>query len=284
LPGWLAQPAVAQSGILHALAPFLVPDAKAQSYQLALIVMGAVSVPSVIPVLAMSKDTPTERRSAMGPEEPAETAPVDVIARLREGLAAVRVMGRGVIGRFSVTQALIGFGAGIFFPYVNLYIVTQLGGSARYFGVLSAAYTVLLAVASLVSAPLADRFGKVRASVAAQAASLPFLLLAGAVPVLWVVSVAYLARGFLINLTGAPLQAYLMETVPERARVAASGVYNISFQAAGALGAGVGGLLIQHAGYQASFFAAAPFYALSAILLAVWFGTGRAPAHADVAA
>jgi MFS family permease len=232
----------------------------------------------------MSKDTPAERRGVGEPEEQAEVVPVDVIARLREGFAAVRVMGRGVIGRFSVTQALIGFGAGIFFPYVNLYIVTQLGGSARYFGVLNAAYTVLLAVASLVSAPLADRFGKVRASVAAQAASLPLLLLAGAVPVLWVVSVAYLARGFLINLTGAPLQAYLMEAVPERTRVAASGVYNVSFQAAGALGAGAGGLLIQHAGYQASFFVAAPFYALSAFLLAVWFGTGRASAPADVAA
>ena len=82
-------------------------------------------------------------------------------------------------------------------------------------------------------------------------------------------------RGFLANLTNVPLQAYLMEAVPEQSRVVASGVYNVSFQVAGAAGAGVGGLLIAYAGNQASFFAAAPFYLASALLLALWFGHGR---------
>jgi MFS family permease len=275
LPGWLAQPAIAQSAVLHTLAPFLVADPKARSYQLAMLVLGALAVPSIIPVLAMSKDGVAGPAGPAGHTDATRTMPSSMVEWVRRGVAQARAVGQGVIGRFSVTQSLVGFGAGIFFPYVNLYVVNQLHGTTAFFGTLSAAYTVLLAVASLVSAPLADRYGKVRLSVAAYLCSLPFLLVQGAVPLLWVVSAAFLLRGFLANLTNVPLQAYLMEAVPERSRVVASGVYNVSFQVAGAAGAGVGGLLIAYAGNQASFFAAAPFYLASALLLALWFGRGR---------
>ncbi len=266
VPAWLGTPSVAHSGLLKALAPLLVPGAKAQTYELAMVLLGAIAVPSVIPVYAMTDDRRQEPGGGPATAEPS------AVERVRRGIAWARATARGVIGRFSVTQALIGFGAGIFFPYVNLYVVNQLGGSTPFFGALSAGYTVALAVSALVSAPLANTFGKIRVAVAAQLSSLPFLLVQGIVPVLWVVAGGYLMRGFLMNLPNAPLQAYLMEAVPERTRVAASSVYNVSFQVAGAAGSGVGGLLIERAGYQASFFVAAPFYITSALLLALWFG------------
>jgi MFS family permease len=273
VPGWLAAPAVAHSGVLHALSPFLVPNAKARTYQLSLLLLGALSVPSIVPVLAMTDD----RR----PDVAARSLPpswVSVGAWLRQGLTQARATAQGIIGRFSVTQSLVGFGAGLFFPYVNLYVVNQLGGTTQFFGALSAVYTISLAVAALISAPLAGHFGRIRMPVVAQLCSLPFLLVMGIVPVLSVVAGGYLIRGFLMGLPNAPLQAYLMETVPDRTRVVASSVYNVSFQVAGAAGAGAGGLIIAHSGYRASFFVAAPFYAASAFLLAVWFG-GRAKAR-----
>jgi predicted MFS family arabinose efflux permease len=157
-----------------------------------------------------------------------------------------------------------------------LYFVGALGASVAAFGVLSSVLTVLLAVGSLLVVPVVTRVGKIRAAVAVQLLSLPFLLLLGLAPSLQIAAAAYLVRGPLMNAAGPPLQAYLMEASGERQRVLASGVYNVSWQLCGALGAGLGGLMIARLGYHSIFLAAAGLYALSALLVALWFGRRRA--------
>jgi predicted MFS family arabinose efflux permease len=68
-----------------------------------------------------------------------------------------------------------------------------------------------------------------------------------------------------------------MERTEPQQRVVASGVYNVSWQVAGALGAGLGGVLIARLGYHAVFVGAAALYAVSITLVALWFGRpGRA--------
>lgn len=315
LPEWFMRADAQGSPALRALDPLLVPGAQARAYELALIVMGAIALPSIVPIFLMRE----ERAAHIAAQDPENTEgeretnkeSIQSVAGGREWEAApetqtrrsgkrnherkaaaeawrmprreqaVRhvlamwVAARGVIGRFAVTQGLVGFGAGIFFPYVNLYFVNRLGASPAYFGALSAALAIVVAGASLVAAPLARRLGTIRAAIAAQAASLPCLLAIGAFPLLGIASLTYLLRGGLMALTGPPLQTYLMDAVPERQRVPASSAYNVSFQVSWALGAGFGGWLITLAGYRAPFIAAAPFYALSALLLLIWFGRRR---------
>lgn len=299
LPVFFASSAVAGSALLRALDPLLVSGATARSYQLALMVTGAIAVPSIIPIFLLHEEparqigaddggtlsTSPQRVAAAGVHAPAIAPPEKVGPHAggsghrerwrKQALHAAAVVwayAASTPGRFSVTQALVGFGAGIFLPYINLYFVNSLGASTAYYGVVSALLTVTLALASLVSIPLARRFGRLRAAIVAQIVSLPFLLALGVFPVLWVVTGAYLLRGFLMNVTSPPLQTFLMDSVPEDGRVVASNVYNVSFQVAFAVGSAAGGLLITVAGDRASFFAAAPFYALSAVLLLLWFG------------
>jgi MFS family permease len=267
LPAWFASPAVAHSAPITALAPLLVADAKARSYELAMLAVGALALPSIFPIFYL-RDAPHE-------DLPGVPGALPWRKRLALLAAEGRHVATGVIGRFSLAQALLGFGAGLFLPYVNLYFVRRLGTSTEFFGVLSAALAVAIAAASLLSAPLADRFGKLPTSILAQASSVPFLLALGAFPVVWLASAALLVRTFLMNLTGAPLQTYLMEAVPERARVIASSVYNVTYQLAIAAGSGLGGLVIARAGYRPVFLAAAPFYTASAFLLLIWFGRHR---------
>ena len=89
---------------------------------------------------------------------------------------------------------------------------------------------------------------------------------------------AYLLRGFLANIPGPPLQAYLMESVAERERVIANGVYNVSWQIAWAIGAGVGGLIVGPLGYHAPMLVAVPFYGGAALLFG-WFFWRNGGAH-----
>lgn len=281
LPAWFVSAQVSDSGLLHALSPLLVSDAQARGYQLALLVIGTLATPSIIPIFLI-REQPRASAASSGVTHP---------WRIRLGIWRAQVAAgiRGVIGRFGLFQVLLGFGAGLWFPYFNIYIVQHLGGSTTFYGVLTATATVLLALASLIAAPLADRFGKVPTIVVAHLSALPFLVLMGAVPVLAVVSAAYLIRNTLANISGPPLQAFLMEEVPERQRVTANGVYNVSWQIAWAIGAGAGGLIVGWLGFQAPMLIAVVFYGSAVALFARFFWrSGREPdadksPHADAA-
>lgn len=246
--------------------PLLATDPQARAYQLTLLVMGALAIPSIIPIFLI-REAPRERAS-----EPSVAHPWR--ERLDSWRVQIYVGVRGVIGRFSLFQALLGVGAGLWFPYFNIYVVKQLGLPTILYGLLTGAATALLAVASLIAVPLSQRFGKVPVIVICHLCALPFLVLMGAIPVLPVVCVAYLIRSTLANIPGPPLQSFLMEAVPERERVIANGVYNVSWQVAWALGALVGGLIVNALGYQAPMLIAVPWYGGAALLFAWFFWRG----------
>lgn len=269
LPVWIMAGFHAHIGWLIALRPYLVANTQGSVYQLAMLAAGAVAVPSVIPVLFIRDDT----NSATDAFAPAASGAgsISLLERARGWLRMARDLGSGTIGRFSGSQALVGFGAGLFFPYLNIYFVQRLGATTAFYGALTAGVTLLLALVSLLSAPLADRFGRVRLALVAQVASLPFMVAMGALPTLGVVATCYVLRSTLMNTGSAPLQAWLMDAAPPERRVIASNVYNVSWQGAWAIGAALGGELIAIGGYSAPFYVGAVCYTLSAILLGVWF-------------
>ncbi len=268
LPVWIMAGFRAHIGWLIALRPYLVANPQGSVYQLAMLAAGAVAVPSVIPVLFI-RDDESPAADAFTPV--AAGGGVPLRERARGWLRTARDLGSGTIGRFSGSQALVGFGAGLFFPYLNIYFVQRLGATTAFYGALTAGVTLLLALVSLLSAPLADRFGRVRLALVAQVASLPFMVAMGALPTLGVVATCYVLRSTLMNTGAAPLQAWLMDAAPPERRVVASNVYNVSWQGAWAIGAALGGELIAVGGYGAPFYVGAVCYTMSAILLGVWF-------------
>jgi MFS family permease len=267
LQGWFQLPAVTHSGVVRVLSPLLV-HGTARSFELALLACGALAVPSIIPIYLMHDD----RRDRLPRKARAGAPALPPQARVREGLRLASEFTRGIVGRFSLSQALLGFGAGLFVPYLSLYFVRQLHATTQLFAILLATLTILQAVTALLAAPLARRFGEVRGPVLVQFGTLPFLLGMAFGPVLAIVAFCYLVRGSLISMSGPPLQTFLMGAVPEERRVIASEAYNVTWQIAGALGVALGGQLLQSLGYTADFLIAAACYTASALLLLVWFG------------
>ncbi|MGH2505518.1 MAG: MFS transporter [Ktedonobacterales bacterium] len=276
LPIWITAGFQAQTPWLLALRPLLLAEPQARVYQLALLMAGVVAVPSIIPVFLLREERDERDPSEAGafvvsgeaiPRAPALPLGERIGGWLRIAWDAVN----SGVGRFSFSQALVWFGAGLFFPFLNIYFVDRLGASTAFYGELTATVTALLAVVSLASAPLADRFGRVRVALVAQILSLPFMVAMGAAPLLIVVAACYVIRSTLINTGSAPLQAWLMDAVTPQRRVLASNAYNISWQGAWAIGAALGGGLIALGGYGLPFYVAAVCYAVSAALLGAWF-------------
>lgn len=193
----------------------------------------------------------------------------------------LRQEARGPMLRFTASQALLALGAGIFAPYINIYFVRDLHASTAYYGALSSALTIALAGAALLAAPLAERFGKLWLPLVAEVCSLPFLILLGAAPALAIASAAYLVRGFLMNMGSPALSTFYMEAVREGQRGLASSVYNGVWQGVWAFGAVIGGPISDAGGNRLLFFIAAPLYATSILLLAVWFLRPARPADAQ---
>jgi MFS family permease len=255
---------------LSAARPLLLADPTARTYQAAMLLAGIVALPSIIPIFMLEPMAPPPT-----PPRATDAAPASLRARVEVWAPLAREIATGLIGKFSLSQMLVGLGAGLFFPFLNIYFVDHLHATTAYYGALTSAVTAGLAVVSLASAPLADRFGQMRLALVAQVVSLPFMIVMGAVPVLWVVAVAYVARTALINTGSAPEQAWLMDvTLPER-RVLASNVYNASWQGMWAVGAAFAGPLITFGGYGLPFYAAAALYATSAVLMFRWLLPSR---------
>ncbi len=278
-PGGPSGPLAALAPALEAARPLLLATSQARVYQVAMLLAGVIAVPSIIPIFLL-RDMPSPPAVERLPTDDALPAPT-LRARVKMWLPEARAIATGMIGRFSLSQALVGLGAGLFFPFLNIYFVERLHATTAYYGALTSAATASLALVSLASAPLADRFGQVRLAVVAQALSLPFLALMGAAPALVVVSVAYVLRTTLMNTGSAPLQAWLMDTVPPERRVLASNAYNASWQGAWAIGAALGGVLIDIGGYSLPFYFATGFYGLSALLMTRWLWPRRGQDSAE---
>jgi MFS family permease len=297
LPVWLAQRAIQHGRLVLAMQPLLVSDPTARGYQLALLITGAISIPSLIPVLMMREDRPVARA---GRRADATTQGLSTLVVLHEWqgrawqagqagrtrvahlwstrrerwpelVARGRVEARGPIVRYTVAQALVALGAGLFAPYVNIYFVRDLHATTAFYGALASALTISLAVASLFAAPLSDRFGKVRLTLVAETCSLPFLVALGAAPALGVAAAFFLVRGFLMNMASPAIGAFYMEAVPSEQRGVASSVNNGVWQGVWALGAVIGGPISDAGGNRVLFLLATPLYAVSILLLAIWF-------------
>ncbi len=168
---------------------------EARSYQLALLLAGIIAGPSLVPLFLLSNDRP-----------PVTSQPVTAhsVQSLLPGLEHIqaRAVLRSPIFLLSLTQVLIGLGAGLFIPYFNVYFVQHLRASSALFGLIDGGATAITALLTLAAPLLALRLGKVNTVVLTQLASIPLLLTIGLTGTLGLAALLYLLRQGLMELGG----------------------------------------------------------------------------------
>ncbi|WP_066065801.1 MFS transporter [Neobacillus soli] len=117
--------------------------------------------------------------------------------------------GMKLIVLFAFAQLLIGFGAGLVIPYLNLYFADRFSASTTSIGLIISLGQAATALAMFIGPLVVKKVGDVRAVVYLQLASLPFLLLTAYTHQLWLAAIGFLFRQALMN-AGNPIQMSLM--------------------------------------------------------------------------
>ncbi|GAB4474843.1 MAG: MFS transporter [Anaerolineae bacterium] len=149
--------------------------------------------------------------------------------------------GRALL-RYVTPQFIIGLGAGLMMPFMNLYYRNIFDRSDAAIGTLFALGSLTMAIAQFLGPPLADRIGKINTTLLTQGLSVPFMLLlalaAWVVPggtphmELWylIAAVAYLFRLALMNFSNPIYQTFVLENVQPELQALSASLTSIAFQ------------------------------------------------------
>ena len=237
LGGWLPRALTALPG-LHALG-------LAPSYRLTLAIGALISLTGA---LVFSRFRDEEVRHTSGPLFEPIPPPL-----------------RRVFRPVAVNALLIGAGAGLVIPFMNLYFAQRFNCSSAQIGSFYSVAQVLTAAAAMLGPALARRFGKLRTSVVAQLASLPFLVTLGVENRLSVAVAAFLARATLMQASTPLLNTFIMEALPAKLRATATGMINLLWNVGWAVSATLAGAAIERWGYGPTFATTATLYASAAL-------------------
>jgi MFS family permease len=243
------------------LVPLAHPLSLLASYRIALAFGGAVSLTALLPLMSLR-----------GLREAPHDAPVSAIApEMRRRLVPI-----------GVNALLIGAGAGLVIPFMNLYFASRFQCSSAQIGSFFSIAQIFTALASLLGPVVARHFGKLRTAVVAELLSLPFLVTLGIEHRLETAVVVFWIRATLMQAASPLLSTFIMEALPPALRAPGTSLMNLMWNIGWATSATLAGLAIVRFGYAVPFFITAGLYATAAVYFYLTFrGTpegGPAPA------
>jgi MFS family permease len=176
---------------------------------------------------------------------------------------------------FAIPAMLIGFGAGLVIPYLNLYFSDRFSASNTMIGFIISLGQAATAIAIIIGPWVVKKVGQVRAVVVLQLLSLPFLLLTAYTEHLWLAALGFLFRQALMN-AGNPIQSSLMMSmVDDSVKGLANSVNQMVFNLGWALMGPVStGIVIKYGtywGYATVFTITATLYLIGSIYYFIVF-------------
>jgi MFS family permease len=182
---------------------------------------------------------------------------------------------RGLLLRFGAIEAVFGFGAGSFLPFVNLFFADRFGMDFATLGVVLGAIAVGGSLGALLHGiHVAPRFGELRSVVLVQLLSVPFALVAGVVPLGMVVAGALAVRAGLMYGSASTYRAFTLSSFSPAERAGVTALLTIAWSATAALGSVVSGAVrtqLGDAGWTVNLATLGAAYVVAAILTLVLF-------------
>lgn len=148
--------------------------------------------------------------------------------------------------RFCVPHVLVGLGAGLTIPFINLYFTDRFGLDTDALGYVMAASQITMTVGVLATPRLVARFGLLRATILTECASLPFFLILAFTHQFGLALVAFVFRAALMNLAHPMWRNLMMDVTPREWRAGVNGISMLCWNAGWAASNQAGGWIIEH--------------------------------------
>jgi len=170
--------------------------------------------------------------------------------------------------KLATPNFLIGFGAAILIPYMNVFFKDRFQISDSLLGMLFSLSSLFIGIGSLIGPRLTTRLGgKIRTVAFTQLSSVIFMLMIGFVPSLWVAGIASLFRAALMNMSAPLYSAFCMEQTPEPQQGFVSSVMNIAWQIGWSVGPYISGVVQVRYGFTPLFITTTLLYLLAVGLM-----------------
>ncbi len=182
-----------------------------------------------------------------------------------------------LLRRFLAIEALFGFGAGSFLPFVNLFFADRYGVPFGALGLILGVLALAGSLGALLHGRLlAPLIGAIPAVVMVEVLSLPFALAAAFTGLLGIAVAALAVRHFLMYGASGTINAFQLSSFTPAERAGANAVLALAWSAANASGAVVSGTVraaLGPAGFTANLVTLVAAYALAAVLTWRLFST-----------
>jgi MFS family permease len=236
-----------------------VPADSAQAFQSVLLVSVVLGLFAFIPIFILKEPVKDQISNQVKPNQ------------WKQLQLTVR---RGFTWKLVIPEMLLGFGAAITIPYMNLYFSETFQIKSSVLGIVFSLSALFVGIGSIIGPRLVHHFNsKIKVVVLSQASSLIFLLILGFSPYLWLAVIAFLFRGVLMNMAVPLYNAFCMENVSENEQGVVNSLISNSWTAGWAIGPFLSGLIQIRYGFQPLFLTTTAIYFFS--ILSTWIFFGR---------
>jgi predicted MFS family arabinose efflux permease len=177
----------------------------------------------------------------------------------------------GLLLRLCIPFFILGLGAGLIIPFLNLYFRERFDLSAESIGVYYALLQVFMLAGILLGPVLSKKLGMIKSIVYTQLASIPFMLCLAFSYFLPLAVLAFLLRGALMNMSQPISTNFSMEKVTEKEQPLTNSLTALAWTLSWGISASFGGKLIQSSGYVLPLLVATGLYIISSILYFYFF-------------
>jgi MFS family permease len=168
---------------------------------------------------------------------------------------------------------ILGLGAGLIIPFLNLYFRERFLLPARTIGIFFALLQFFMLAGILIGPLLSKRFGMIKTIVSTQLSSIPFMLVLAFTYRLPLAVISFLFRGALMNMSQPISTNFAMEKVKEKEQALANALLMLSWTGSWAVSANLGGRLIKAYSFTPPLLITVGLYIISSVLYYLFFSS-----------
>ena len=235
----------------------------AAAYRLTMLSGAALMAAAILPVFYFDErpapDLPAKAAGHAGPGA----------ASARKGASMPGLGGVSPLEAFMVflPQIIIGFGAGMIMPYLNIFFKTGFDLRISSLGFYMSLMPLSMAAGGFLGPWLVKKKGQVRAMIILQSLSIPFLATMGFSGLILPTVTAAFVRTMLMNASWPVYSVFMLSHFKKGTHPLASAIYTSCWSLLWAFGAKLSGVLQMDFGFKMSFLITIVCYCLATIVL-----------------